>query len=146
MADPPRPLPFLIVAAGLVFRDDGALLVARRPPGGFMPGWWEFPGGKIEEGETPEACLAREIREELGVDVKVGRIFHVKIHAYPDRRVLLLFYRCAIAADARPLDAASGGLEHAWVKPSELSSYQMLPADEGVIGMVLAAGLTEPGA
>jgi len=140
VADPPRPLPFLIVSAGLVLREDGALLIARRPPGGFMPGYWEFPGGKLEEGETPEACLAREIREELGVEVRVGRIFHVKIHAYPDRRVLLLFYRCAIDANARPLDRASGGLEHAWANPSDLSSYQMLPADEEVIGMMLAEG------
>jgi len=140
VADPPRPLPFLIVSAGLVLRDDGALLIARRPPGGFMPGYWEFPGGKLEEGETPEGCLAREIREELGVEVRVGRIFHVKIHEYPDRRVLLLFYRCAIAPDASPLDAASGGLEHAWVKPQELSSYEMLPADEEVIGMLLEEG------
>ena len=138
MADPPRPLPFLIVAAGLVSRDDGALLIARRPPGGFMPGYWEFPGGKLEEGEIPEACLAREIREELGVDVEVGGIFQVKIHDYPDRRVLLLFYRCAIDPDARPLDHASGGLDHAWAKPSELSSYEMLPADEEVIGLLLA--------
>ena len=137
MAEPPRPLPFLIVCAGLVAREDGALLIARRPPGGFMPGYWEFPGGKLEEGETPEACLAREIREELGVEVAIGRIFHVKIHTYPDRRVLLLFYRCAIAPDARPLDHASGGLEHAWAKPSDLSSYQMLPADEEVIGMLI---------
>ncbi len=137
MAEPPRPLPFLIVSAGLVLRHDGALLIARRPPGGFMPGYWEFPGGKLEEGETPEACLAREIREELGVEVRVGRIFHVKIHAYPDRRVLLLFYRCAIDATAHPRDRASGGLEHAWVKPSALASYEMLPADEDVIGMLL---------
>jgi 8-oxo-dGTP diphosphatase len=78
VAGPSPTLPFLIVSAGLIFRDDGALLIARRPPGGFMPGWWEFPGGKIEEGETPEACLAREIREELGVEVKVGRILHAK--------------------------------------------------------------------
>jgi len=140
VAEPPRPLPFLIVCAGLVFRDDGALLIARRPPGGFMPGYWEFPGGKLEAGETPEACLAREIREELGVEVAIGRIFHAMIHAYPDRRVLLLFYRCAIDADARPLDAASGGLDHAWAMPSDLSSYRMLPADEEVIGMVLAEG------
>ena len=140
MAGPPRSLPFLIVSAGLVFRDDGALLIARRPPGGFMPGYWEFPGGKLEEGETPEACLAREIREELGVEVKVGRIFHVKVHAYPDRRVLLLFYRCALLPGEKPLDPAGGGLEHAWVKPSELSLYEMLPADEEVIGMLRAEG------
>jgi 8-oxo-dGTP diphosphatase len=130
----------LIVSAGLVLRDDGALLIARRPPGGFMPGYWEFPGGKLEEGEAPEACLAREIREELGVEVEVGPIFHVKIHDYPDRRVLLLFYRCALPPGEKPLDLAAGGLEHTWAKPAELSSYEMLPADEEVIGMMLAEG------
>jgi 8-oxo-dGTP diphosphatase len=137
--DDPSLLPFHVVCAGLITRADGALLIARRPPGGFMPGYWEFPGGKLEPGETPEAGLAREIREELGVEVADARIFHVMAHAYPDRRVLILFYRCAIRA-GDPSGPEAGGLEHAWVKPAELPSYAMLPADAEVIDRILGEG------
>ena len=130
------PLPFLVVCAGLIFREDGSLLIARRPPHAWMPGWWEFPGGKLEANETLKACLAREIREELSVEAAVGRIFHALIHQYPDRRVLLLFHRCRILSGDPP-GPAHGGLEFSWARPSELSSYQMLPADQEIIAMLI---------
>ena len=128
----------LIVSAGIIDRDDGYILIARRPPGAWMAGYWEFPGGKLEPGETPEECLAREIREELSIDVEVGAIFHVKIHAYPDFRVLLLFYRCRLAG-GEPPGLSRGGLEYAWARPEDLPTYNFLPADESVIKRILEA-------
>ena len=107
-----------------------------------MGGYWEFPGGKLEEGETLEECLAREIREELAVEAVIDRIFHVKIHAYPDQRVLLLFYTCRYL-DGEPPGLEKGGLEYAWAQPSELSGFKFLPADDDVIKLLLAE-LHEP--
>lgn len=129
----------LIVTAGIIERDDGALLIARRPPGAWMEGYWEFPGGKLEEGETPEAGLAREIREELSVDATVEKIFHVKVHAYPEFSVLLLFYRCRHLR-GEPPGPARGGLEYAWARPESLAGYRFLPADEDVIARLLGEG------
>lgn len=125
----------LIVTAGIIEREDGALLIARRPPESWMGGYWEFPGGKLEEGETPEEGLAREIREELAVEAAVGPIFHVKVHAYPEFRVLLLFYRCRLL-EGEPPGAAAGGLEYAWAPPARLRDYEFLPADEDVIALL----------
>jgi len=84
---------FIEVAAGLIFRE-GKLLITRRPAGGHLPGLWEFPGGKREPGETLTTCLVRELREELGIEVKVGRCVERVTHAYPVKTVRLRFYRC----------------------------------------------------
>ena len=81
----------IVVAAGLVVRD-GRVLISRRPEGRHQGGKWEFPGGKLEVGESPEEALVRELREELGIETKTGRIREVKFYQYPDRDVLLLFY------------------------------------------------------
>ncbi len=90
----------LIVTAGVIHKDD-AVLVARRTAGA-LEGLWEFPGGKLERGESPEECLARELREELGLDVEIEDIFRVVYHVYAHGPVLLLAYRC------RPVDTKSG--------------------------------------
>ncbi|MFQ5457396.1 MAG: (deoxy)nucleoside triphosphate pyrophosphohydrolase [Myxococcota bacterium] len=135
MPEPP-PAPPIIVSAGIIEREDGALLIARRPPGAWMAGYWEFPGGKLEPGETPEECLAREIREELAVDADVGPIFLVKVHAYPAFSVLLLFYRCTLLR-GEPPGPAGGGLEFAWAHPETLPDYDFLPADDEVIRRLL---------
>jgi mutator protein MutT len=113
------------VAAGLVFRA-GRLLITRRPPGKHLAGLWEFPGGKREPGETWEACLRRELREELGVEVAVGALFEEVTHDYPGRRVHLRFYLGRLAAgEPRPLGCAAV----AWVTRDELATYEFPPAD-----------------
>lgn len=115
----------IVVAAGVVYLD-GKILAARRKSGAHLAGLWEFPGGKLQEDESPEACLAREFEEELGVRVRAGRVLEVIHHRYPDRAVLLLFYACElIEGDPRPL----GCEELRWLDREELETLDWAPAD-----------------
>jgi 8-oxo-dGTP diphosphatase len=127
----------VVVAAAVIIRD-GRVLLTRRADGQHLAGMWEFPGGKLERGESPEEALLRECREECGIDVEVGEILNVAHHRYPDKDVLLLFYRCLLrAGEVRHLQVA----DHAWVKPSDLDRYPLPPADEPVVARIRALGL-----
>jgi len=84
----------VVVAAAVVIQE-GRVLLTRRAEGQHLAGMWEFPGGKLEEGESPEAAVVRECREECGIEVEVADILDVTHHRYPGKDVLLLFYRCA---------------------------------------------------
>lgn len=129
MAAPGQPSPAIEVSAALVFRG-GRLLIAQRPAGSHLAGLWEFPGGKREPGETWEACLRRELREELGVDVAVGACFEEVIHAYPEKRVHLRFFRCRLVeGEPAPLGCAAV----AWVGREDLEHYTFPPADAGLL-------------
>lgn len=129
-ADPlPVPSPqgeegFVDVVAGVIERD-GLILIARRPAALHLGGLWEFPGGKQNANESPEAALAREIAEELGARVTVGPLLERVDWSYPEKRVRLSFFRCAIEGEARPLE----GQELAWVPPADLRRYEFPPAD-----------------
>src|SRR4030095_9474868 len=91
------------VAAGLIFRE-GLVLLAQRPPGPHLAGLWESPGGRREAGESWEACLARELREELGIEVKVAGLYSRISHSYEDRIVELRFFLCRLSSgEPRPL-------------------------------------------
>lgn len=117
--------PAIDVAAGLVFRE-GKLLVTRRPAGTHLAGLWEFPGGKVEPGESFEACLARELAEEVGIEIHVAEMVEALTHAYPERRVHLKFFRCQWRRhEARPIlcDAA------VWISEEELGRYEFPAAD-----------------
>lgn len=119
---PPLPLQ---VAAGLIFRA-GRLLITQRPAGGHLAGLWEFPGGKLESGETWEAALERELREELGVEVAVGREFSSVHHTYPEKTVHLRFFVARLrSGEPRPLGCAAV----AWVTAEELGRYEFPAAD-----------------
>jgi mutator protein MutT len=121
-----------VVVTAAVVRRGGAFLVTRRPRGVHLEGFWEFPGGKCEPGETHEACLRREIEEELGVDVRVGRkIFEVS-HDYSDRTVELHFYDCELTGEPRPLL----GQEMLWVGSDRLSTLRFPPADAELVTML----------
>jgi 8-oxo-dGTP diphosphatase len=126
-----------LVVAGLIVRD-GRLLITQRTQPPALAGNWEFPGGKIEEGEAPEVALARELREEIGVDVRVGRIWDVLFHRYPDFDLIMLVYACAIA-DGEPRAVDVGDL--AWVLPVELPRWDILPADRPLVERLRTEGL-----
>jgi 8-oxo-dGTP diphosphatase len=113
------------VAAGLVFRD-GRLLITQRKAGSHLAGLWEFPGGKRNEGESWENCLRRELREELAIEVSVGRVFDEVTHAYPEKTVRLRFFICTLRdGEPQPLDCAA----LAWVTALEMAGYTFPPAD-----------------
>ncbi len=121
----------VIVLAAIVERD-GSLLVTRRLDGTHLAGLWEFPGGKCEPGETHEACLARELAEELGVGSRVGAELLTTEHAYPERTVRLHFRRCEIDSDPRPLL----GQEIRWVRREDLHALAFPPADAELIAIL----------
>jgi len=113
------------VSAALIFRD-GRLLITQRHAGSHLGGYWEFPGGKREAGETFEQCLVREIREELGVEIEVGELFEEISHTYPEKSVHLKFFRCElIAGDPRALDCAAVK----WIDRSGLDAHEFPAAD-----------------
>ena len=117
------------VAAGLICRD-GRYLIARRKPGVHLAGFWEFPGGKREPGETLEECLQRELFEELSVRVDMPVPYRNIRHEYPEKTVEIHFFRCAIEEGlATPLDCA----ELRWVLPHELPLFEFPPADRAII-------------
>jgi 8-oxo-dGTP diphosphatase len=122
--------PVVRVVAGLMEDSDGRVLITQRRPQAFMPLKWEFPGGKVEQGETDEQALARELLEELGIQVEVGQHFMDKFHVYDDFAVDFNVYRCHIqSGDLRKIAVN----DFVWVKPSDLDCYEFPPADEPTI-------------
>ena len=123
-----RGLPTVLVSAVALIDRDGRVLLAQRPAGKCMAGLWEFPGGKIETGETPEAALIRELGEELGIDTAESCLAPLTFasHSYDDFHLLMLVYVCRKwIATPRPLE----GGDLAWVRASRLRHYEMPPAD-----------------
>lgn len=126
------PLPTVLVVAVALIDVDGRVLIAKRPQGKSLAGLWEFPGGKVEPGERPEAALIRELREELGIEVSESCLapFVFASHAYDSFHLLMPLYLC------RRWDGVVAAREHdalAWVKPDKLSAYPMPPADEPLV-------------
>lgn len=126
--------PVVVVAA--VIERDGAFLVARRQAGTHLAGYWEFPGGKLNDGETLEQGLQREIKEELSTDIHEMRKIFETSHAYPERLVELHFYRCALIGTPRPML----GQELRWVRRDELAALEFPPADAELIAEIVRSG------
>jgi 8-oxo-dGTP diphosphatase len=132
------PLPsggLVLVAAVALIDADGRVLLARRPSNKPMAGLWEFPGGKVHEGETPEAALIRELREELAIDVTASCLapFAFASHRYPGFHLLMPLYVCRVWQGTV---TALEGQSLAWVRPARLSGYAMPPADRPLVAQL----------
>jgi 8-oxo-dGTP diphosphatase len=118
----------LLVAAAALIDKDGRVLLAQRPEGKSLAGLWEFPGGKVEEGERPEQALIRELKEELAIDVTESCLAPLTFasHAYPDFYLLMPLYVCR---RWKGLVAAAEGQQLKWVRPRDMKDYPMPAAD-----------------
>lgn len=127
--------PVVLVAAVVLVDADGRVLLAQRPAGKAMAGLWEFPGGKVDPGETPEAALIRELAEELGIDVAASCLapFTFASHGYPDFHLLMPLYVCRRWSG---IPVAREGQRLRWVRPSRLADYPMPPADKPLVAML----------
>jgi len=129
------PTRIVLVAAVALIDPDGRVLLAERPKGKSLAGLWEFPGGKVMDGEAPEAALIRELAEELGIetDARCLAPFTFASHAYDDFHLLMPLYVCRVwRGIAQPLE----GQRLAWVRPAGLSDYAMPPADIPLVAML----------
>jgi 8-oxo-dGTP diphosphatase len=127
-----------LVVAGLIVGDDQRILITQRRADQALGLQWEFPGGKVEPGEAPVDALVRELREELGVTVAVGRIWEVLFHAYPAFDLVMLVYVCRIVEGSpRAVEVA----DLAWVEPRDLAGWDILPADRPLVERLAAESL-----
>jgi 8-oxo-dGTP diphosphatase len=140
---PPLPPPqtgegeraIVLVAAVALVDADGRVLLAQRPEGKSMAGLWEFPGGKVDPGETPEEALIRELEEELGIDVSANCLapFTFASHAYPAFHLLMPLYVCRVW---QGIVTAREGQALKWVRPAKLGELPMPPADRPLVAML----------
>jgi 8-oxo-dGTP diphosphatase len=127
--------PTILVVAVALIDSDGRILIAQRPPGKSLAGLWEFPGGKIDPGETPEAALVRELREELGIEVEEACLgpFTFASHSYEKFHLLMPLYLCRVwQGTPQPRE----GQVLKWVRPSQLDDHPMPPADKPLVAML----------
>ena len=124
-----------VIVAAAVVRREGKILLTRRMAGTHLAGMWEFPGGKLEEGEAPEAALVRECKEECDIDIEVVDILDVAHHRYPKKDVLLLFYDCRLV---RGEVVNKEVAEHVWVLPHQLDQYELPPPDARLVAKLKA--------
>lgn len=126
----------LLVAACALVDTDGRVLIAQRPQGKQLAGLWEFPGGKVEPGETPEECLVRELREEIGIETKIACLAPLTFasHSYDDFHLLMPLYVCR-RFEGIPMPKEGQTLK--WVRPRQMRDYPMPPADAPLIPFLI---------
>lgn len=128
-------LPLVLVVAVALIDADGRVLLTQRPPGKAMAGLWEFPGGKVHEGETPEAALIRELKEELDIDVTAACLAPLTFasHRYERFHLLMPLYACRRwSGTVTPRENQA----IAWVRPARLDDYAMPPADKPLVAVL----------
>ena len=132
---PADSVPIVLVSAAALIDADGRVLLAKRPEGKKMAGLWEFPGGKVHPGETPEQALIRELKEELGIDTSESCLAPIAFasHRYPDFHLLMPLFACR---RWHGTPAAREGQDLAWVRPQRLADYPMPPADVPLVAML----------
>lgn len=128
-------VPVILVTAVALVDMDGRILLARRPAGKSMAGLWEFPGGKVQDSETPEAALIRELHEELGIDVSESCLapFTFASHEYDNFHLLMPLFVCRVWGG---VVTAREGQELKWVRPWDMGDYSMPPADLPLVAML----------
>lgn len=125
----------MIIVTAAIIEKNGLIMAARRKPGLHMAGFWEFPGGKLEEGEQPQACLQRELLEELGITSHIGELLGESLYHYPDKTVLLLgYFTSHVSGDFRLLDHD----EIRWLNPADLKDLDWAPADIPLVEMLMS--------
>ena len=129
--------PPIDVVAGVIRREDGRILITQRLADDTLGGYWEFPGGKVDPGEELRAALARELREELGLETEIGAEIHHIVHAYPDRDVRLFFYEVRIlSGEPQKIEVA----DLRWVTLDEIGEYQFPDADRPLLEQLRCSG------
>ena len=130
-----EPFPVVLVVAVALVDADGRVLLAQRPEGKAMAGLWEFPGGKVQPGEAPEAALIRELAEELGIDVTEACLAPLSFasHRYETFHLLMPLYVCRRWGG---IVSAREGQQLAWVRPQKLDQYPMPPADKPLVAVL----------
>lgn len=123
-----------IKVTAAILKNNDKILIAKRPKGDVFEGKWEFPGGKLEEGKTPEQCLIRELFEELGINTKIIRYLYTIPHAYPHKSIILLVFEVSIIGGELELHAHQ---EIRWVYPYDLQKYEFVEADKAVVKNLL---------
>ena len=128
-------LPSVLVSAVALIDADGRVLISKRPEGKTMAGLWEFPGGKVEEKETPEDALIRELKEELGLDIAESCLAALSFasHAYTDFHLLMPLFVCRVW---KGVPEPKEGQEIRWVRPMRLGDYAMRPADNNLVSLL----------
>ncbi len=132
---PAAPARTVLVVAVALIDADNRVLIAQRPPGKAMAGLWEFPGGKVHEGETPEAALARELAEELGIDIAPACLapFTFASHRYADFHLLMPLYVCRKwRGEVHPRE----GQQIKWIRAARLGDFEMTPWEKPLVGML----------
>lgn len=130
-----RAMKSIHISAVALIDEENRVLIAKRPKGKSMEGLWEFPGGKVEENETPEACLIRELHEELAIDTKASCLapFSFASHGYDNFHLVMLLYLCR---RWEGVVMPAEGQELAWVRANKLADYPMPKANDHMIGML----------
>ena len=131
----PGAMPVVFVVAVALIDVDGRILLAQRPPGKKMAGLWEFPGGKVQSGETPEAALVRDLREELDIDTRRSCLAPLTFasHAYDDFHLVMPLYLCRVwQGTPKPVE----GQVLKWVRPYDMGEFEMPAADRPLVAML----------
>ena len=136
MTDHRKPSPFQVIGIGVVLNAAGEVLIDQRLEEGLLGGLWEFPGGKLEEGETIETCIARELQEELGIAVTVGAELITVDHAYSHKKLRFVVHLCTwVSGDPQPLASQ----QVRWVRPEELKNFPFPAANARIIEALLGS-------
>ena len=136
MTDHRKPSPFQVIGIGVVLNAAGEVLIDQRLEEGLLGGLWEFPGGKLEEGETIETCIARELQEELDIAVTVGAELITVDHAYSHKKLRFVVHLCTwVSGDPQPLASQ----QVRWVRPEELKNFPFPAANARIIEALLGS-------